>query len=73
VKKVIEIPMRDLEDLLDWHAGQVERFTKLKTSHETSGKYSGKYGASVVRGDGQKIDFHQRAVNVIQAALEAKK
>jgi hypothetical protein len=69
MRMLVEIPLRSLEDLRDWHQGQVDRFTNLKAHHETKYGPLGKYGQSVLRGDQYKIDFHQRAVDILQSNL----
>lgn len=70
MKKLIDIPMRDLEDLLDWHAGQAERYERLEKHHAEKYAAYQKHGGSIVRGDQKRADFHRRAVRVVASALD---
>ncbi|SAK83895.1 hypothetical protein AWB81_04249 [Caballeronia arationis] len=70
MKKLVDIPMRDLEDLLDWHAGQAERHERLEKQHTEKYARFGKHGACIVRGDQKRADFHRRAVKVVASALD---
>jgi hypothetical protein len=70
MKKLIDISMRDLEDLLDRHASQAERFEKLEKHHVEKYAAYQKYGGSIVRGDQPRANFHRRAVRVIASALD---
>jgi plasmid stabilization system protein ParE len=70
MKKLIDIPMRDLEDLLDWHASQAERFEKLEKHHAEKYAAYPKHGGSLIRGDHMRATFHRRAVKIVASALD---
>jgi hypothetical protein len=70
MKKLVDIPMRDLEDLLDWHARQAERYERLEKHHAEKYAADAKHGASIMRGDQQRATFHRRAVRAIASALD---
>jgi plasmid stabilization system protein ParE len=70
MKKLIDIPMRDLEDLLDWHAGQAERYEKLEKHHTAKYAAFPKHGGSLIRGDQMRAAFHRRAVKIVAGALD---
>jgi plasmid stabilization system protein ParE len=70
MKKLIDIPMRDLEDLLDWHASQAERYEKLEKHHAEKYAAYPKHGGSLIRGDQMRATFHRRAVKIVATALD---
>lgn len=64
--KRTEIPMRDLADVLDWHATQVERFQRLADSRDVSGF---RYERQKRKADLSQMEFHQRIVTVLEREL----
>jgi hypothetical protein len=72
MKKMVEIPMHSLEDLMTWHAQQASRFENLAEEHRKKYEPLGRYGESVVRGDYRKATFHRMAETVCANAIVAR-
>lgn len=71
MKKLVDVPMRDLKDAFDWHVSQVDRFENLQRQHKANPLNAGmpKMLARKLKESQKKIDFHQSIVNVMQMAL----
>jgi hypothetical protein len=69
MKKMVAIPMRDLTDLKEWHLAQAARHDRLKEQHAKRYGLTSKYGATIMRADQTKADFHRSAARVVEAAI----
>lgn len=64
-----EVPFRDLQDVLDWHMTQVERFQRLADSRNVKGFRAERMKLAA---DLSQRDFHRRIVDVLEAELDGR-
>jgi hypothetical protein len=70
MKRLVEIQMHTLEDLLEWHTTQADRAERLLETHKKKWSGYGKYGDTVLRQDVRKVEFHRMAAAVAAKAIE---
>lgn len=68
-----DVPLRDLADVLDWHAHHLELAEKRFASRTQDPRYQG-FPRQIKRmqhNDQKQIEFHQKVVAILQSALDA--
>jgi hypothetical protein len=72
MNKWVDVPLRDLEDVLDWHARQLELAQSLQRTreHHPSAKTMPKMMARLLKQDQKRIDFHSQIVGILQQSLD---
>lgn len=71
MKKLVEVPMRDLTDALGWHLSQVERYENLKKKYteDPMAQRLPRWYETKMRDTQRKVDFYQSVADVIQNAI----
>lgn len=69
MKKLVDVPMDNLQDLIDWHTDQAGRHDRAAERHREKYKAYPKGGQSVVNGHLRRAVFHRKAATLAANAI----
>jgi hypothetical protein len=72
MKKLVDVPMGNLQDVIDWHLETAERCDRAAERHRERYKIYPKGGAAVVNAHLRRAEFHRKAADLVQRALMAE-
>lgn len=69
MKKLVDVPMGNLQDVIDWHRETAVRCDRAAERHRKKYECYPKGGAAVVNAHLRRAEFHRKAALLVERAL----